>query len=165
MHTPPLKRHHALQPLSREHFNGLVQARRLVRAADEDPGERRRRVSDFLGAWSGEISPHFADEERILAPLVSPEEAARLVKEHTLIRAAVRELAARADDPEPDLMRLLGRILHDHIRWEERSLFPEIEAAASEQQMQRVADRAREIEAERPGSRRYGDHTHTSPSR
>lgn len=154
MTTPPLHRHPALQPLSREHFNGLVQARRLVQAAEAEENERRRRVRDFAAAWASEISPHFDDEERLLSSLVAAEDAARLFAEHRQIRTLVDELLSGDARPDPDRLRLLGRLLHDHIRWEERSLFPAVQAAASEDEMRRIAEHTSEVEAQRPGSRR-----------
>lgn len=156
MSTPPLKRHPSLQPLSREHFNGLVQARRLEQAAAATPEEKHRVLSDFAAAWRAEIAPHFDDEERLLIPLSDRENAARLVREHDQIRAAVADLLA-PDGADGDRMRTLGRLLHDHIRWEERVFFEHIQAAAGEHVLEQIHTETREIERHRPGSRRRGD--------
>lgn len=124
--TPPLRRHAALHPLSREHLAGLLHARNLRRAADLDPAARARAIGDFLNAWNNEIRPHFDDEERLLLPLTSsPRLRRRLLEEHN----AVRGLALRCErDPggaahDAGFVRGLGELLNNHIRWEEREYF------------------------------------------
>jgi hemerythrin-like domain-containing protein len=152
---PPLKRHAALQPLSREHMSGLIQARNLNRAANADAGARRAALAAFTEVWRNEIREHFDDEERLLLPLTQePALRDRLLEEHR----AIRELARRCEeDPgavaeEPPLMRRIGSLLHDHIRWEEREYFEAIQrdhpdALAA---LEHEADR---IEQRRPGAR------------
>jgi len=128
--TPPLKRHAALQPLSREHMSGLIQARNLTRAADADLDARHGAVADFVDTWLAEIRDHFDDEERILLPLTRDAGLrTRLLNEHR----SLRDLAQRcieapkevADDPA--LLNRIGTLLHDHIRWEEREYFEAIQ--------------------------------------
>lgn len=153
--TPSIKRHPVLQPLSREHMSGLVQARNLAAAANEPPAERRAALARFAAVWHEEINAHFLDEERMLAPLLSTGSMDRLMSEHRHIRQlAQRAMAqAAADEPDPDLMRTLGVALHDHIRWEEREAFAEAERAATDDDLQRLASDAAAIERDRPGSR------------
>jgi len=153
--SPPLKRHAALQPLSREHMSGLIQARNLNRAANADADARRAALAAFTEVWRSEIREHFDDEERLLLPLTrEPALRDRLLKEHR----ALRELARRCeDDPgavadDPALLRRIGSLLHDHIRWEEREYFEAIQrdhpdALAA---LEHEADR---IEQRRPGAR------------
>ena len=128
---PPLKRHASLQPLSRDHYVGLVQAQHLQRAADGHAGQRRAALADFCSAWETDIAGHFADEETLLPPLMEPEARDRLVREHALLRALAAEPRARLAwaDPASDWMRRLSETLRDHIRWEERLAFPAIEQA------------------------------------
>ena len=132
-HTPPLKRHAALQPLSREHMGALIRARDLQRAADADSADRTRAIAAFLDSWRTEIRDHFDDEERLLLPLEgSPHLRSlgqRLVREHRAIRdlAARCEREAMAVAAEADTVRRLGTLLHDHVRWEEREYFETVQ--------------------------------------
>ncbi|MEX2670735.1 MAG: hemerythrin domain-containing protein [Phycisphaeraceae bacterium] len=152
--TPPLKRHPSLQPLSRDHYVGLVQGRRLIKSGDADPTERRAAVAAFVDAWHTDIAQHFADEERLLAPLASPEDRQRLDAEH----AHLRELAAEAKqrrrliDPGEAWVVSLGQTLTDHIRWEERTFFPALESAAGSQ-LEALRGEADRLEASRPRGR------------
>jgi hypothetical protein len=93
--TPPLKRHATLQPLSREHMGGLIQARSLRQAADRERAKRLRAIASFLDAWRSEIRAHFDDEERLLLPLVSsPALRERLLDEHARSGAWRRSASA-----------------------------------------------------------------------
>ena len=153
--TPPLKRQATLQPLSREHMGGLIQARSLRQAADLDRASRVRAIDGFLEAWRSEIRAHFDDEERLLLPLVSsPVLRERLLDEHGILRRLAEECER---DPEAaandtDLLRQIGVRLHDHIRWEEREFFEAVQRDHPEA-LAALASEASSIEEQRPGSR------------
>ncbi|MCC6682632.1 MAG: hemerythrin domain-containing protein [Phycisphaeraceae bacterium] len=125
----PLKRHPSLQPLSRDHYQGLVQAQHLMKAANGNAQDRRKAVADFLDVWSRLIEPHFDDEEGLLVGLVHDAHRRRLLEGHRRLR----ELAAegrehrRQVDPGAAWVRDLGETLNAHIRWEERELFTTLE--------------------------------------
>lgn len=141
--TPPIKRHDALAPLSRDHYVGLVHAHRLMKAASKDRVARHKALADFLEAWHTEIEPHFRDEERLLPPLIeSDEDRGRLFDEHAAIERAAEEavIKRRAVDPDPDFVERLGRDLEQHIRWEERVLFNRVQDSASERQLDNLAE-------------------------
>ena len=153
--TPPLKRHATLQPLSREHMGGLIQARSLRQAADRERAKRLLAIASFLDAWRSEIRAHFDDEERLLLPLVSsPVLRERLLDEHGILRRLAEECER---DPEAaandtDLLRQIGVRLHDHIRWEEREFFEAVQRDHPEA-LAALASEASSIEEQRPGSR------------
>ena len=127
--TPPLKRHPALQPLSREHMGALIQARKLQRSADGDLRARQNAIEEFLQLWRAEIQDHFDEEERQLLPLIDARESRqRLLDEHRTLR----DLSARCEcdatfAEEEESVRSLGALLNDHVRWEERVLFEAIQ--------------------------------------
>lgn len=153
MQNPPLKRDISLQPFSRDHYVGLVQAQRLVRAASRDQLARRQALETFQAAWRDEIAAHFDDEERLLLELIPrPADRQRLLEEHARLRAMAGEVAAHLDGHDPAWVRTLGELLNDHIRWEERALFVSIENAASTQQLSCLASETAAVEAARPRS-------------
>ncbi|HRQ72749.1 MAG TPA: hemerythrin domain-containing protein [Phycisphaerales bacterium] len=154
--TPPLHRHAALQPLSREHMSGLIQARNLQRAAGEGRGACVRAAAEFVRVWQAEIVGHFDDEERLLVPLIDdPASRERLVREHREIRALADRCRAVAagEGVQPEALARLGTLLHDHIRWEERALFEAIQRDHPDA-LAAMLDHAEEIERVRPGARR-----------
>ena len=107
-----MKRHPALEPFSRDHNDGLILARHLV-------GRSPDAVEEFKKAWSDELRDHFDEEERLLGGLAG-DLAGQLRDEHAEI--------ARLAEGLPGSGERLGAALEAHIRWEERVLFPAIEA-------------------------------------
>lgn len=153
MKYPPLKRHPALMPLSREHFNGLVQVRRLRQAADADAQQQRQALAGFLENWSTEMAAHFDDEEQLLGPLMSPEDHQRLISHHAQVRAWAAEARDRATAAEPgsDWMREMATFLEQHIRWEERECYERLQQTRT-QELAALVPAARRIEQCRAGA-------------
>jgi iron-sulfur cluster repair protein YtfE (RIC family) len=128
-----VKRHPALIPLSQDHQHELAQARRLLRAADAEPEQRRAAASAYVEAFFAETVEHFRHEEEILFPLYrrhagSTPVLERVLREHMQLHGLVRALRAQAaaGDIPPEALKTLGQLLHDHVRVEERQLFEEI---------------------------------------
>ena len=130
-------RHPALEAFSRDHNVGLLLARRLQDAV-LGPAEARTAIELFREAWFGELLDHFAEEERLLLPLASVNHAERLIREHFVIAAA----AAALEDPglKARVLGEAGAVLEAHVRWEERELFPAIEASATPEQLRMLQE-------------------------
>jgi quercetin dioxygenase-like cupin family protein len=135
-----MKRHPALIPLSHDHHHGLAEARRLRRAAGSDAPERREAATAFLEFFARDTRPHLrAEEERLFHLLVGAEEPARellarALLEHQQLHALVSKLEGElaAGDVSATMMRQLAQALEEHIRFEERTLFPLIEKVVPE---------------------------------
>jgi hemerythrin len=82
-------------------------------------------VAALLKNWDEDMKDHFKEEERLLLPLAPVEAGARMLREHQEIRHAVKSIRDAEFDPEA--ARSLGHRIHDHIRWEEREFFPNVE--------------------------------------
>ncbi len=136
-----MKRSEALAHLSRDHHHGLVVAQRLRRAKPETAAAAR---DVFLEFWTTEGHEHFKAEEELLLPAFARHEppthdaVVRVLTDHVELR---RRAADLADDHAPscDDLRALGERLNDHIRHEERVLFPLIEAALSTEELVSLA--------------------------
>jgi hypothetical protein len=122
-----VKRTPELTPLSHDHHKALFVAQRLRRADDEAAA-----AAELLDYWLTHGRRHFEIEEGVLLPAwleldpaAQPALAARLAAEHLSIRTFVR----RAGAGGLDLAGLAeaGRLLAEHVRFEERELFPLIE--------------------------------------
>ena len=95
--------------------------------------------------FARETVGHFREEEELLFPLVVDSEDARelltrALLEHQRIHALVGRLGAQlqAGCPDTDLMAQLGELLEEHIRYEERELFPLIERTVDDLQLPRA---------------------------
>lgn len=129
-----MKRSPELTPLSHEHHQALVVAMKLKRA--EAPADGR----GLLEFHRSEGEHHFGIEERILLPgwLAAGEDAdrdaaERVLSEHLELRAAVRRI--EAGELSAEELRRIGGLLEAHVRFEERELFPAIEAALSSEDL------------------------------
>lgn len=134
-----MKRHEALQPFSRDHHHGLVLARRLSAGATALPA--------FLQAWDAELKEHLDDEERLLAAVCPPALRERMHGDHQVLRKLAQ--AARRGALTDEDARHLGARLNDHIRWEERTLFPRIEKTADPQTLETLGSSTQAVELKR----------------
>lgn len=111
-----MKRHTRLAQLSREHHSALRLGRHLIAGGAQTE----------LGAELPAIEAHFAEEERDLLPLLETDRhgafAERLRAEH----AQLRHLFVAALTGRNEVQA--GQALIDHVRFEERELFPVLEA-------------------------------------
>lgn len=107
-----------------------------MRSASADPEARSKAAAEFLRFVVSETREHFRVEEELVFPLVDPppEPVLRTVAEHARIRALVERLRRSLDagDVDPALAVALGEALTEHIRLEEREVFPLIEELADE---------------------------------
>lgn len=78
---------------------------------------------------------HFDDEERLLAPHLDVAVGARIRAEHEALRAAATACAAPATPSLADL-HAAGALLADHVRFEEREVFPDLEKRCSATQLE-----------------------------
>ncbi|MCA9580347.1 MAG: hemerythrin domain-containing protein, partial [Myxococcales bacterium] len=111
--------------LSSEHHRALMWARRLSASADEWDPDQDLELARFL---DGELWPHFAVEEEVLLPALLAQGEDRVVRktldDHRFLFAKAD--AVKAGHRE-DAMAF-GRRLGQHVRFEERELFPLCEA-------------------------------------
>lgn len=113
---------------------------------------RHAALGAWIDEWTQRMRQHFLDEERLLPPLLTSEERARLLAEHELLRGFIEEARRQIARQQIDdgLCALAGERLERHIRWEDRELFRAIEARATAEQLAVLAAATRHIEAPRP---------------
>lgn len=133
--TPPIKRHTALQPLSREHHHGLLLAWKIrTGLSKEVPLERIKAYSDWF--FENHLMPHFEMEERHIFPILGD-------KGHPMVKRALREhrrlrrLFSTGEDLTKNLS-LMEEELTAHIRYEERVLFNEVQQVSTPEQFSEI---------------------------
>ncbi|AXT47540.1 MULTISPECIES: hemerythrin domain-containing protein [Chromobacterium] len=124
-----MKRHPALQELSREHHHALKMARQARLAAESGDPERQAQLAAALRAWSADaLERHFAEEETALLPRLAQTEhaalAARALDEHRRLRELIAELAT----PQAAALARFAQLMEAHVRFEERELFERFQA-------------------------------------
>jgi len=121
----------------------------MRRAAEAPAGKRvaavERQAEKFVRFWHKTGQVHFREEEEVLLPayarhtrLDRDADVMHILADHAEIRAAVldieQRLAAKAPIAAEEMGRL-GKLLHDHVRLEENEVFPRIEKALGEEQL------------------------------
>ena len=145
-----MKRHPQLQPLSDDHHAALVLAREVRRAGEAaaDRAALARVWREAQARFARELEPHFQVEEAALfPPLEAAGEgalAARACRDHARLRELIAGAAGGAE------AIAFGALLHGHVRFEERELFPRAEQVLGDAGLEAVGRAAR---AARPARR------------
>ncbi len=132
--TKPLKRHFSLQPLSRDHHHSLLLCWKIrIGFLKRVEPVRIKRYSDWF--YKNHVKPHFLIEEEYVFPILG--------KAHVLIKRAIKEhrRLSRLFSDNTDLGKSLSLIeeeLENHIRFEERVLFKEIQKVANESELNQI---------------------------
>jgi hemerythrin-like domain-containing protein len=152
-----MKRTPELRTLSEDHHHGLVQARRLRKAAEgEETNSAEAAVKGFLDFWQKETALHFRKEEEVLLPVMaryggdlSREPLVEMIQDHAHIRGLVMQLSdeTMGGNVRPETLHEIGERLEAHIRLEERVVFPLIEESLSEAALTELAARLEVKEA------------------
>lgn len=132
----PIVRDPALQPISREHHDGLLLCWKLRKGiAKGIDFERMHAYCHWF--WREHLMEHFLREEQYLFPLLG--------SDHPKIQRAHREHARleRLFTLEKDFEKAVSLIeeeLEAHIRFEERDLFNEIQQAVNPEKLAELGE-------------------------
>lgn len=131
MKHKPLKRHKALQPLSREHHQGLLLSWK-IRTGFNKNIEPKRIKTYANWFFENHLIPHFEIEETLIFPILEPEH--ELIKRALAEHRRLKRLFTETENDTKNLIKIEEE-LEQHIRFEERILFPEIQKVATEAQL------------------------------
>lgn len=140
----PIKRHDALKPLSRDHHHGLLLSWKIRAGISKgvDAGRIRRYAVWF---YENHLIPHFAAEEKFVFPLLGNdhEYSLRAIAEHRRLESLFDSM-----DTQISLLEQLEKELVAHIRFEERTLFNEIQKLCNETELALLKEEMKEPEIE-----------------
>ena len=124
-----MKRSPFLQPLSREHHAALVLARACERAGRSgNADDVAATCARALREYAAQIEAHFDLEEQRLLPLLQGDAGQALVRRTLADHRALRALLDGLRQNDAAALARFGETLAAHVRFEERELFPAIEA-------------------------------------
>ena len=131
----PLKRVIELQPLSHDHHHGLQLCWKIKTGFSKNIDAKRvKNYTDWF--YRTHLQPHFELEEKFVFPILSfPNE---LVKQAVYDHYNLKLLFTEEINVEDTLIKIAA-LLEQHIRFEERVLFPEIQKIASASQLAKIA--------------------------
>jgi hemerythrin-like domain-containing protein len=129
----PIKRSEHIVKLSKDHHLSLLfcwKIRNGLKAAVE-PVRIIKYVAYF---WQHHMKPHFMEEESILFAPVADDKVQQALDEHASITRQIKSLHAAEEDIVARLSALADMV-DDHVRYEERELFPHLEQVLSKEQL------------------------------
>lgn len=134
-----MKRFAELRGLSDDHHRALVLAKRAKETATSENNDGIEELwVEIRREWDAGLAHHFAVEEVHLLPPVRAAGgdalASRIERDHHAIRNYV--LSGPFDEAG---LRQFGELLSNHVRFEERELFPFAEAKLTQAVLHRVA--------------------------
>ncbi|MBI5464147.1 MAG: hemerythrin domain-containing protein [Ignavibacteriales bacterium] len=134
------KRNPALVPLSRDHHDGLLLAVRLqqgtgalMRLWSHEPSWQATFIVEF---YDRHLRRHFRAEDEVMFPAAEKHSPATqslvagLTADHREMERRVEAFRASVATATREQLAEFGRLLEEHIRKEERQLFPAFERTA-----------------------------------
>ena len=134
----PIKRSAELAPLSREYHEGLLAVWKIRQGLQKNIEPAR--IAAFVQWFSAtHLQPHFEKEEIVFPRVLSRSHSliTQMIDEHAHLKKLVIEIAQHADLKK---LETLAQTLYDHIRFEERQLFGEVEKAATPEQLKQLSE-------------------------
>jgi iron-sulfur cluster repair protein YtfE (RIC family) len=136
-----MKRNKNLETLSWEHHDGLVVAFRLEKGI-KNQADDQTMVRYLLHTWDHDLQQHFLKEEQTLIKPLDASDAGRealqqMLQEHETFRKLIARIRSRHENPLP-MIKQFYQMLHNHIRFEERNLFPIVERITPQKELQKI---------------------------
>lgn len=148
MGSKPIKRNEHIITLSREHHFSLLFSWKVKTGLKK--GIDLKRIHDYvIFFWEEHTIQHFRQEEEVLFAVHNDELVDKALAEHKVIREKILALEKwnGEDDISEQLMEVADMIT-DHVRYEERDLFPHLEQILTPEQLKQIGHELLEMQPE-----------------
>ena len=142
----PIKRHESLVPLSHDHHHGLLLCWKIRTGVKKGISpERMYSYANYF--FNSQLVAHFRLEEDNVFPLLGHEDP--LVKQALQEHRELEHLFTKEETVREDLDKI-ANLLEQHIRFEERVLFTEIQNRAGEEELMNIQKMENEVKTPDP---------------
>ena len=137
MDKKPIKRNENIVKLSRDHHASLLFCWKLRQGVKQHADVERmiKYVSYF---WTKHLAPHFSEEEKFLFAPVKDDKVQKAIDEHKKIKELINELTVKGALERESKLSRLADMVDEHVRYEERILFPHLESELSGEQLKHI---------------------------
>ncbi|MEP6464961.1 MAG: hemerythrin domain-containing protein [Parafilimonas sp.] len=136
MEIKPVKRSKYIIRLSKDHHFTLLFCWKIRTGLKFNiESERIKNYVQYF--WQKHMYPHFIEEETILFVLPTDEMIQKAVREHKQIAEQV-DIILTSTKNAPDLFVKLANDTEQHVRYEERQLFPHLEATLTVETLEKI---------------------------
>ncbi|HEY1115383.1 MAG TPA: hemerythrin domain-containing protein [Chitinophagaceae bacterium] len=139
----PIKRSQELTQLSKEHHEALLLVWKIRQGIRK--GVDPERIAKYCRwFWDAHLVAHFQKEEELLPAVLHKDHPLlqKMLDDHDVIQRRVKGLP----DNSTQVLELLAQSINDHVRFEERQLFNEVERLATPEQLTLIAEGLNEEE-------------------
>lgn len=136
MATKPIKRNEHIVILSREHHSGLLFCWKIRTGLKMDVNAER--IVRYVIFWENYLQKHFNEEEEHLFFKVKDDECKKGLAQHEKIKLLIKRINSDTAKLNPGILTQLADYVDNHIRFEERELFPHLENILDEQELIRI---------------------------
>ena len=131
----PIKRSVSLMSLSKEHHFTLLFCWKIRQGLkNEIDASRIIKYVQYFEKYL--LLPHFKQEENVVFLLSDDKLVQKAIDQHQQIKNLISELPG-AKDVE-GILQKLAALVDDHVRYEERELFPHLESLLSYEQLESI---------------------------
>jgi len=135
----PVKRDENIKRLSREHHFSLLFCWKIRKGLKTDVAtERIRKYVQYF--WQQHLRLHFREEEKIFFAPIKDRLVQRAINEHKYIKQQVEDLANYSGNNERKSLAKIADMVYEHVRYEERDLFPHLERKLSKEQLENIGE-------------------------
>lgn len=141
----PIRRSAGLVRLSRDHHDGLLLCWKIRTGIKFDIPQERI-LNYTLHFFEKELRKHFHQEEEIIFVLLPPNDPMKIevMAQHAIIYNMVEAMRTNGKDTR-NLLTLFANELDNHIRFEERKLFPYIEERVAKEILMAAGNKIDEL--------------------
>lgn len=133
----PIKRSQELTQLSKEHHEALLLVWKIRQGIRK--GVEPQRIARYCRwFWDVHLVGHFKSEEELLPLVLSKDHLLlqKMLDDHDVIQRRIKGLP----DNNVESLELLAQSINDHVRFEERQLFNEVEKIATPEQLALISE-------------------------
>jgi hemerythrin-like domain-containing protein len=134
-----VNRNEHIRKLSREHHFSLLFCWKIRHGLKM--GVAIERICKYVQYfWQHHLQPHFQEEEKILFAPIKDKEVQRAITEHKYIRQLIEALGGYSKIDEQKSLTKIADAVEEHVRYEERELFPHLERKLRREQLENIGN-------------------------
>lgn len=135
MEKKPVKRNPHIVKLSQDHHASLMFCWKIRQGAKYHAATERM-VKYVQYFWEHHFSEHFKEEEEFLFAPLKDAAVLKAIEDHQKIKTKVDKIIISGNEDQQTNLLKLADLVDQHVRYEERILFPHLEKKLSEEQLQ-----------------------------
>lgn len=137
MEKKTIRRNRNIVKLSQDHHASLIFCWKLRQGIKRHTAIDRM-VKYVQYFWAQHFSPHFKEEEELLFSVVKDDKVQRAIDDHRKIKSLINNLSLAELTERSDQLSGLADTVDEHVRYEERILFPHLETELSDEQIELI---------------------------